>query len=119
MLLSPAGLMGDKFPLDELTGRLAESPQVVVYPRRLVCRHDRCSLTMAATNPGTGTKLCIRQPQVSPSCSSTRRILAGSSGASDTSNESSGWERPSPSALTKASLRVQQLMNPSGLSRAG
>src|SRR6266487_1367647 len=75
-------------------------------------------VTTAATNPGAGEKLSIRQPQRSPGVSSTRRIRAGSAGASDTSKRSSGKYKPSPSALMKASLRVQQLTNPSGRARA-
>src|SRR6266550_3628495 len=94
---------------------------------RPIARHDGVveeaarrplSVTTAATNPGAGEKLSIRQPQRSPGVSSTRRICAGSAGASDTSKRSSGKYKPSPSALMKASLRVQQLTNPSGRARA-
>src|SRR2546427_91185 len=49
------------------------------------------STTTAATKPGAGEKLSMCQPQQSPGVFSTRRILAGSPGASETSKRSSGW----------------------------
>src|SRR6266705_1964699 len=49
------------------------------------------STTIAPTKPGAGAKLSTCQPQQSPGVFSTRRILAGSPGASETSKRSSGW----------------------------
>ncbi len=80
-------------------------------------RHHDASATSAETKPAAGTKLCMRQPQCSPGAPPTRRMRAGSPGASDTSKRSSGCDSPSPSALMKASLRVQQLKKPSERSR--
>src|SRR5262249_45162970 len=76
------------------------------------------SATTAATKPGAGEKAAMPHADGPPKVLSSRIILAGSSGASETSKESRGCRSPTPSALTNASLRVQQLKNPTGLSCA-
>src|SRR5882762_482502 len=78
--------------------------------------YPRSWLAITPTYPGAGQKLSSRQPELPPGVFSTRSSWASSHGASVTSKRSRGIERPSPSALTNASLRVQQLKNPSGLS---
>src|SRR5262249_25507171 len=117
VLLPPSRLPRRQLLIDEIAHAPAEYPHFVAHPGRLIGDH-RVLLTSAATYPGAGEKLSTAQPESSPCVSPTRNSRAASCGASVTSKPSSGIERPSPSALTNASLRVQQLKKASGLSRS-
>lgn len=67
-----------------------------------------CRIARAPTKPGTGSTWCMVQ-QAGPSGSPATQSIRGDDVASKvTANSSSGRVSPSPSALMKASLRVQQ-----------
>src|SRR6267378_1779503 len=65
-------------------GRAERGGEVAAPARRLLL-----STTTAATKLGAGEKLSMRQPQSSPGVFSTRRILARSPGANETSKRAS------------------------------
>src|ERR1051325_1667825 len=77
------------------------------------------STTIAALKPGGQFRFCIDHFDAGLPVTRVVSSLAGSPGSKVTSKRSSGHDSPSPIALMKASLRVQQLKNASVCKLAG
>src|SRR5579863_6125861 len=70
------------------------------------------STATAPVYPGAGSSARRDQREVASGSPLTARRQAPSPGARETSKQENGRDNPSPSALTNASLRVQQSKNP-------